>query len=350
MKDVLLNDWPSHELEQVKNCPVCGGEKREVLHENLVDNVFFVAPGRWTLYCCTQCNSAYLDPRPNLENIGKAYGTYYTHEAGFVAEDTSKIGYSRRLRRMLANGYLNHRYGTQRQHASVFGIWLARLLPSQRQALDVGFRYLPKPVCGQRLLDVGCGNGNFLVSAQEAGWQVSGIEPDAKAAEVAHDRGLEVTVGTIDDLSHIANFFDVITVSHVIEHVHEPREFLQHIHRLLKPGGIVFIDTPNIESSGARLFGKNWRGLETPRHLVLFTPNSLTKLLFDEGFDHVFPQCRTTVQKGMYLSSMRMVEGLSPYSSQSIKLPLTHRIKLILSRFNSSHHEFVTLTARKKTA
>ncbi|MDA3875628.1 MAG: class I SAM-dependent methyltransferase, partial [Halothiobacillus sp.] len=238
----------------------------------------------------------------------------------------------------------------QHHPASGLGQWVARLLPGQRQKLDKGFRYLPKPAQGQRLLDIGCGNGDFLVSAQEAGWQVLGLEPDPKAAATTRQRGLDVTVGTVDILAGESSSFDAITLSHVIEHVHEPVQLLQAVHRLLKPGGVVYIDTPNIQSHGAQLFWKNWRGLETPRHLALFNPASLTGLLSASGFDDIKMERRTAVQQGMYLMSLRMATGRSPYGLEPARLTWLTRLRLSLSNIETARLEFITLTARKMNA
>ena len=340
--------WPANELESVSACPVCGSAERTVLHEGLIDNVFFVALGKWILHSCTQCSSAYLDPRPSPASIGKAYGTYYTHAVGTHRDNATQLSIFRRLRRMMSNGYLNHRYGTQRQPASRLGQWVTNLLPDKRQMLDIGFRYLPKPIKGQRLLDIGCGNGDFLCSAQEAGWQVSGIEPDPKAADAARQRGVDVTVGTVDLLASESDCFDAITLSHVIEHVHEPKQLLHAVLRLLKPGGMVYIDTPNIQSHGAELFGKNWRGMETPRHLVLFNPGSLTYLLSELGFERINLKNCTAVRQSMYLKSLRMVAGHSPYNAEPARLGWFMQLRLSLSSTKINQFEFITLTARKR--
>jgi 2-polyprenyl-3-methyl-5-hydroxy-6-metoxy-1,4-benzoquinol methylase len=340
--------WPASELERVPACPVCGSASRDVLHEDLVDNVFFVAPGCWNLYHCMQCSSAYLDPRPDLASIGKAYGTYYTHTAGVTRKEASKRGAMRRLKFRLFNGYANQRYGTQRQPASTLGSWLAGLLPQQRQRLDVEFRFLPRPRPGQTLLDIGCGNGDFLSSAREAGWNVAGVDPDPRAIAVARQRGLAASVGAVESFAGKSDCYDAITLSHVLEHVHAPRSVMQAVHRLLKPGGSIYIDTPNIASNGARLWGKNWRGLETPRHLVLFSPDGLVELLRTSGFENIEVKRRTAVRKFVYLSSLRMQLGKSPNGREPAKLPWMMRIRLKCSATRAEHDEFLTLTARKK--
>ena len=340
--------WPADELEHVPVCPVCGGAARQMLHENLVDNVFFVAPGHWTLYRCAQCKNAYLDPRPDQASIGKAYGTYYTHAAGETRTGSGNSGPLHRLKLRLSNGYMNQRYGTRREPASQSGRWLAKLLPRQRQRLDVEFRYLPKPRVGQTLLDIGCGNGDFLLNAREAGWSVTGIDPDPKAVAVATQRGLDVSVGSVESLTGWSGCYDAITLSHVLEHVHEPRLVVQAIHRLLKPDGVVYVDTPNIESKGAQFWGKNWRGLETPRHLVLFSLQGLVGLLKAGGFENLKIKRRTAVRKFVYLSSLRMQLGKSPNGRDPAKLPLLLRMRLKYAVTRAEQEEFLTLIAWKK--
>ena len=336
--------WPANELEYVTVCPVCGCTSREVLHGDLIDNVCFVALGYWTMFRCNQCCCAYLDPRPSPASINKAYGTYYTHNVEMPREEVNQLSGFRRWRRMLANGYINQCYGTSYQPASALGTWVAVLLPQQRQAMDVQFRYLPKPKEKQRLLDIGCGNGSFLERARHAGWDVLGLEPDPKAADAARQRGFNVVVGTIDELSDVTACFDAITLSHVIEHVYWPFELMMSVHRLLKPGGVVYIDTPNINSHGAKVFGGNWRGLETPRHLVLFNPASLKNLLTAAGFNLIKMKRRTAVAPFMCQTSLQMQQGNFPHKTPPSMLSKIEKIKMRLMT-PTENLEFITLTA-----
>jgi 2-polyprenyl-3-methyl-5-hydroxy-6-metoxy-1,4-benzoquinol methylase len=336
--------WPPGELESVPVCPVCLSSEFNSLYDELVDDVFFVAPGIWKLKTCIRCASACLDPRPNLESMGKAYGNYYTHKTGTAQTELAHLGILRLARRVFANGYLNFKYGLKRRPSIMFGVWLLHFLPRLTSVLDAQYRFLPKPFDGQCLLDVGCGNGDFLVNAKEVGWIALGIEPDVEAAKTAKKRDCDVIIGDIDCLERCSNKYDVITISHVIEHVHEPRNFLKSVKRLLKEGGLVYIDTPNISSYGAKTFKKNWRGIEAPRHLVLFNHSSLEHLLKECGFVDVEIKRRMDVQKGMYYSSKK----LSNNSKQNISIFSLINILLMRMPFVKTNKlEFVTLTARK---
>ena len=126
-------------------------------------------------------------------------------------------------------------------------------------------------------------------------------------------QGLEVHKGSIEILDCEHASFDAITLSHVIEHVHEPGVLLSSAQRLLKPDGILYIDIPNIRSLGAKTFGPNWRGIESPRYLVLFSIKGLQLLLKQCGFIDVELKPRRNVTKNMFLSSFNR---LSSYKEQ----------------------------------
>jgi len=107
------------------------------------------------------------------------------------------------------------------------------------------------------------------------GWKVSGIDPDPAAVSYGRSQGIEIHVGTIADLPESARY-DVITLSHVVEHVADPVDLLRECGKRLQPGsGRLIITTPNINSLGHTWFRKYWRGLEVPRHFVVFSPAGL---------------------------------------------------------------------------
>jgi 2-polyprenyl-3-methyl-5-hydroxy-6-metoxy-1,4-benzoquinol methylase len=340
-------EWPTEGLERVLNCPVCGVDTRELVHEALTDRVFFCAPGEWSMYRCEACASTYLDPRPTRETIGLAYQRYFTHEKTEV-RDFRALGVLKKLRRSLANGYRNHRYGTRLYPASILGILAASLIPYGRALLDAEMRHLPRQNTKQRLLDLGCGNGEFLLRARSAGWVVVGVDPDAKAVEVARGHGLEVRLGGVEALDPSVERFDVITLAHVIEHVHRPGEVLAACYRLLKPGGYLWLETPNITSEGHEVFGRNWRDLDPPRHLVLFTSESLRQALSRAGFIEVKVQSYLPLCDDIFGASQAIAAGIDPFSVARPKAPrgLVRKAERVARR-DPARREFLTVKAWK---
>ena len=344
-----VGNWPEGGLESVKQCPVCGNEQRTLLYEGLTDRVFRTAPGRWTLHQCVSCGSAYLDPRPNQATIGLAYGSYYTHD-GQDHPTIRRIGPLRTLLHDWLNGYINACYGLNRQPASTLGRWMIPLFPPIRAAADTECRHLTRPPAGGgALLDIGCGNGRFLMLAQEMGWNAEGIDFDSKAVETALERGLVVRQGGIEILSKEQEKYDVITLSHVIEHVPDPLNLLRSIYRLLKPGGSLWLETPNLASLGHQRFRENWRDLDPPRHLILFTPDSLRLALEQAGFKVIKQYWRGMVLYAIFAASEAITrkEDVSR-ATRGGKPPLSDIIAEIKEMLFPIRREFLTFQVRKK--
>lgn len=278
---VEVPDWPTSELESVPRCPVCGDGRRRLLHGGLADRLFFCAGGGWSLHRCLDCSAAFLDPRPDRRTIGRAYAAYYTHTEALPQPQIPGSD----QRTAARNGYLNARYGYEFSPTSRLGPVLARLLPKKRAFADRQVRNLHRPSKGGRLLDIGCGQGTFLSEMSRAGWNVQGVEPDTSAAAVARAHGVPVVDKPLERAQLTPASFDAVTMNHVIEHFHDPNEALRIAYRLLQPGGLLWIATPNLDSRGHALFGLDWIGLEPPRHLVVFTRTSLARAVAGAGFD-----------------------------------------------------------------
>ncbi len=344
--DAALTDWPQNGLESVKECPVCGGTRRRFLYDKLRDTVFFCAAGHWTLHACLDCHSAYLDPRPTADTLYLAYRTYYTHSEPGTSANLHGLRY---LRRLLSNGYKNWRFGANLNPTSGLGVPFFFLMPFKRTAIAREYRHLPRKANNRRLLDVGFGDGEFLHAAHRAGWDVTGVDTDLKVVMNARNRGLNVHQGDLQVFSAESNIFDVITLSHVVEHASEPMSVLRDCLRLLKPGGKIWLETPNINSIGRLRFQRHWRGLETPRHLVLFNWQSLHAALNDVGFTDVKDAAQPNPCFFIYSSSARIQHGLDPYEQKRVS-PLL-RIEIMLAGFLemwlTSRREFISVTATK---
>lgn len=202
------------------------------------------------------------------------------------------------------NGYQNARYAKRRAPVSAAGRWLLPLLPSLRAAAD--------------------------------------------AVAIARARRLDLRQGDIEVYDGRAGCFDVVTMSHVIEHVFDLQHVAQRVYALLKPGSIFWLDTPNIESLGARHLGTDWRGLETPRHLVLFTPSSLRKLLRAGGFRSVRQYWRGMTVFNVYAESEAMrAQDTAREATSDGKPPMQHIRAELREMLQPARREFLTFSARK---
>jgi SAM-dependent methyltransferase len=141
---------------------------------------------------------------------------------------------------------------------------------------------------GGNILDIGCSSGGFLSTLNTANWKLHGIEIAHETAEKARlATGAEVFTGEATQAPFVPNTFDVITSFDVLEHVYEPRHFLSKVHEWLKPGGIFYTTLPNINSWESRIFESFWYGLELPRHLFHFSPQSLGYVMNSLGFQQL---------------------------------------------------------------
>jgi len=266
----------------VPNCLLCQSPGR-LIYEKMTDRSY-AAPGAWNIQRCQResCGLIWLDPQPLPEDVGKAYQGYYTHsqpEPGpsLVRDAVWAVWHS----------YLGWRFGYSR---GVGPRWrrllapLALLHPGGRDELDAAAMHLPAPNKPSRVLDVGCGSGVLLARMQALGWQVEGVELDPHGVKAARALGVSVRQGTLEEQGFPQNHFDAVHSAHVIEHVYDPVGLLRECHRILKPGGTLIILTPNLESSGHRVFGSAWLNLDPPRHLVLFSQATLRQAAEQAGF------------------------------------------------------------------
>lgn len=262
--------------EFLAKCPLCGHAETSVLHEGLKDRLFF-APGTWSFSRCPACRVAFLNPRPIPAEIHKAYTDLYaTRKTPVDSSATGLIGaakaYVRRGYYAFKHGYTSGTTWMQRGAGAVLSllpIWGSRL-----SSYIMGIPYQP----GGRLLDVGSGVGELLRFMTSLGWTTEGVDNDPRVVEECRGRGLKVRLGTLEEIRYPDNHFDVIISSHVIEHVYDPVGFLSEVRRILRPGGKAYLRTPNLDSLGRRSFGDYWLGLEAPRHLYLFAPDSLKRV------------------------------------------------------------------------
>jgi len=319
---LAAGDWPAHGLERVERCPACGAASRRLLYGDLTDRSYRSAPGRWSLHRCDDCSCAYLDPRPDEATAALAYRTYYDGAAP-PREHDSPRGW-RRVRRALRNGYLNSKYGYRLGPAYRAGKLVVPLLPRHRELADEHVRHLRLPKGEPRLLDVGCGEGEFLAEMQSLGWSAEGLDPSADAVAVAQARGVRARKATLSEASLEPASFDAITFRLVFEHLRDPVTALTECRRALEPRGLLWIATPSLESEGHRVFGRDWLHLEPPRHAVVYTVSALTCLLGRTGFEVVSVRPSRQARWSFRLSEA-LAQGRPPFENAP---PLSRRLAL----------------------
>jgi SAM-dependent methyltransferase len=229
-------------------CPACSGSE---IRENLRIKDYSVSGETFSVWHCMECGLKFTQDAPDSASIGK----YYASEDYVSHTETKK-------------GIVNRLYHAVRTHT----------LKQKRKLVATGIRSeIPS------ILDYGCGTGAFLQVMKEAGWKISGLEPDPlarKNAETLH--GIKP-----EEPARLAGFrdasFDVITLWHVLEHVHDLHETLEHLRRVLKPDGVMYIAVPNHKSFDALHYGGSWAAWDLPRHLYHFSPASMRALMSGKG-------------------------------------------------------------------
>ena len=242
ISEIAVNQRQSVIYERLESCPICS--KTEFKNKLIVrDNT--VSHESFAIVQCAGCGLQFTNPRPNATEIGK----YYESDA-YVSHNSAAVG-------LVNQAYKVARFFTMRRKVSL----LNKLAP--RRA---------------KLLDYGCGTGHFLKTAKSAGWQVSGLEPNARARDEASER-LGQLIGQEGLTSFQPGTFDAITLWHVLEHVHLLNETLAQLTALLKPDGVLLIAVPNVESLDAQHYREAWAAYDVPRHLYHFAPKTMAQLL-----------------------------------------------------------------------
>lgn len=303
--------WSQGDLEYLQRCPTCSSCVSNSQHFSRRDDTLSL-PDTWIMNKCNICSCIYLNPRPDAKSLPNAYKSYYTHQKKTDMKELTDNSFTTRL----INGYLNFRFSMNRQKYNRLGAYLFTLLPPLRMKLDTYGRHIPKRMCNEKasLLDVGCGNGDFLIRAREMGIQVHGCEPDPVAAENCQRLGLDVYAGDIDAANYQENSFDYITLNHVIEHVYDPHKLLNSLLCTLKPGGTIWLGLPNPNAIGVHLFDSAWKGFHPPFHIIIPSQKTLTSWLKDAGFEDVKFIRRGLQSPGLWRESQQLAlrENIKP--------------------------------------
>ena len=234
------------------NCPICN-------HPNTVKAIesqdFSLTQEYFSIYHCVPCNFRFTSPVPIQTEIGKYYN--------FVE-------------------YISH--------TDVKEGWMNRLYHAVRiKTLAKKTKWVQSLFTGHKgtLLDIGAGTGAFVHAMQEKGWKVNGLEPDAATRSKAFDN-YKIKLQSTETIFELPeNEYEVISMWHVLEHVHTLKPYLHQCYKSLKQNGRLIIAVPNFTSFDAKYYKKYWAAYDLPRHLYHFSPKSMSILLDEIGFEIV---------------------------------------------------------------
>lgn len=286
-------------------CYNCGSEGK-TLYNTLHDRLFGVK-GSWDLLECTNqaCGLVWLDPMPRPDELPKLYENYYTHTPPKLAQASLVKQYFTEG----CHAYLQEKYQTPHAVNRMGRLLkpLIKLNPAWKANLDFSLFYLPTRPSG-KLLEVGCGSGQMLKNMRDLGWNVTGIDFDPQCQSLTEETGIPVYQGDLLEQNLPANSFDVIVMSHVIEHLPNPIASLQECLRLLRPEGRLIAITPNTKGYIHRYMKQASLHLDPPRHLHLFTANALQQIAHKAGFKQA--HCFSTIRDftGLWWASSQIAK------------------------------------------
>lgn len=250
---------PQHREEQEDvPCPLCGSERQHLAVE--VQDTMFGQPGKYRLVECEHCAMCYVNPRPTAAALARHYpGDYlcytnFEHEHWLLRWAFNQLQQGQAKRRV-------------RQIERVTG----------------------RIAAGTRVLDVGCGRGELLARLKnERGCECTGTDINPEViAHVRAELGIPVLQGPLHELELPDAGFDLVTMTEYLEHEPQPALMLEQARRLVKPDGYVAIEVPDRTGPPGRLFGQHWWQIDAPRHLMFFSPRTLTLALEQQGFEVV---------------------------------------------------------------
>jgi len=225
-------------------CNLCGSDDRQP----------YCPENGLSLVQCQNCGFVYVSPRPDAKELYALYGETYFHN-----DESGVVGYT---------DYIKDE-------------------PNIRRTAQRRLKKLEQFVAPGRLLDVGCATGFFMDEARKRGWTVEGLDVSSFGVSYAQEHfNLAAHHGALTDLTFEPASYNLVTMWDVIEHVPDPRAYTLRAAELLRPGGLISLATPDIDSIPARLAGRRWVGFKlSEEHVYYFSVRTLSQMLVAAGFE-----------------------------------------------------------------
>lgn len=276
-------------------CPACGDTRVHTLFRS-TDKLYRTTTREFLVVECVQCQLIRLFPQPTPIELREYYPQLYW----FAPSGSMAARLEEEYRRLVLRDHVN---------------FVDRAL---REAEETGY-----------LLDVGCGGGLFLRMMHDRGYPVVGLDFSLDAAEVAwRENGVPAVCASLARAPFEPGSCAGVTMFHVLEHLYDPAAYLEAAHRLLRPNGRLVVQVPNAACWQFLLFGKNWNGVDVPRHLINFKRKDLDGLLESCGFEVVRHKHFSLRDNPAGLATT-LVPGLDPMARRIRGIPESNALKLL---------------------
>jgi SAM-dependent methyltransferase len=271
-------------METLQQCPACGQSHQKPF---LTAKDYTVSGERFSVVRCEGCELLFTNPRPRANEAGP----YYQSD-DYISHSNTQKGFINALYHRVRN--ITLRQKTNWIHAYQSGT--------------------------KELLDIGCGNGHFLYTCQQAGWNISGMELDPATAQRASELIQQPVYANLHEIPTDKKF-QLISLWHVLEHVYELEEYFAFFKARIQPGGKLLFALPNSKSFDADYFGEYWAAYDVPRHIYHFDPATIHSLAARYGF-------RLAKQRGQIFDSFYIALLSHQYKTGSKKMLLSFIIGL----------------------
>ncbi len=289
-------------MQSVNSCPICKGERFSPF---LSCNDYTTSQKTFHLIQCVSCQFVITSPQPDKGEIGKYYQS---------------------------DKYISHTGGEKNLIDTIYLLARQKALRSKRKLIT-------ENSIGKTVLDFGCGTGEFLKSLNDHGFETFGVEPSA----IAREKAIELQSGKISSTFSSINeqTFDIITLWHVLEHLHDLNEMMENFHKALNKIGTIFIAVPNLNSIDAKHYKSHWAGYDVPRHLWHFSQSNMKTLFNNHGFTlmKTIPMKLDSYYVSMLSESYQNSNGFKPL--QLLKAVVTGLKSNLAARANSDYSSLI---------